>query len=390
MIEIETAPFQTSRRADAIALGLGAIGTLAFLTGLRMDPGRAWLDLLVAAFLFLCLALAGLVFLAIQHLASAGWWCAFRRVPEALMSLIPVAAVPMLAVYLGRRFLYPWTRPEVAAEPAIAAKSAYLNEPFFLARMLLFLGLWSLFAMLLRRASLAQDGTPGLAHHRRQVRLSAVFVVTFAVTFSFASYDWLMSLSPRWASTMFAVYTFAGLFLEGVAGITLAVVLLRERGPLAGIVREGHLRDLGKLLFAFSTFWAYIWVCQYLLIWYGNILEEIPYYHVRTNGPWLPLFVLTPVLNWGVPFVLLLPRAAKRNPALLKAVAAVVLLGRWLDLYVIAAPAVLPGPRLGFLELLIAAGFAGLFFLAFTRSLAGAPLLARNDPFLAESLRHHA
>jgi hypothetical protein len=387
---LDVAPLQTSRRAQAIALGLGIAGAVALLTGLAVNPTRAWLALLVAGFFFVCLALAGVVFVAIQQLASAGWWCAIRRVPEAFMSLLPLAAVPMLLVFLGRQYLYPWTRPEVAAEPVVAAKIGYLNAPFFLVRMLLFLGLWSLFALLLRRSSLAQDREGGLAHHQRQVRLSAIFMVLFAVTFSFASYDWLMSLDPRWASTIFAVYTFAGLFLEGLAGITLAVVLLRERGPLRGIVHEGHLHDLGKLIFAFSTFWCYIWVCQYLLIWYGNLSEEIPYYYARTNGAWLPLFVLTPVLSWGVPFLVLMPRKAKQNPQVLATVCIVVLAARWLDLYVIAAPFVYPAPRLGLLELLITAGLAGVFFLGLTRALASAPLVARNDPFLTESLRHHA
>ena len=387
---LDIAPLQTSRRAQGIALGLGVTGAAALLTGLAMDPTRAWLALLVAGFFFLCLALAGVVFVAIQQLASAGWWSAIRRVPEAFMSLLPLAAVPMLLVFLGRSHLYPWTRPEVGAEPAVAAKSVYLNAPFFLLRMLLFLGLWSLFAALLRRSSLAQDREGGLSHHRRQVKLSAIFMVLFAVTFSFASYDWLMSLDPKWASTIFAVYTFAGLFLEGLAGITLAVVLLRERGPLRGIVHEGHLHDLGKLLFAFATFWCYIWVCQYLLIWYGNLSEEIPYYYARTNGPWLPLFVLTPVLSWGVPFLVLMPRNAKRNPLVLQVVCMVVLAARWLDLYVVAAPFVLPAPKLGLLELLVTVGLGGVFFLGLTRSLASAPLIARNDPFLAESLRHHA
>jgi hypothetical protein len=377
-----------------VALALVMAGAAAVGVGLRSEPSRVWTDLLVTGFYFLALALAGLVFLAIQYLAGAGWWTAVRRIPEALMTLVPLAALPMLAVWLGRRALYPWTRPEVmAAEPAVAAKAAYLNEPFFLIRMVLFLGVWSLFAVLLRRASLAQDtqdGRPALDHHRRMVRLSALFIVVFAVTFSLASFDWLMSLDPLWTSTLFAVYIFAGLFLEGIAAVALIVVRLRREGPLAGIVNGSHLHDLGKFLFAFSIFWAYIWVCQYLLIWYGNISEEIPYYVIRTRGAWLPLFVLTPVLNWLLPFLVLLSRAAKRNPRVLAGAAAVILAGRWLDLYMIVAPAVLPAPRLGPLELLITAGYAGLFFLAGTRILGRAPLLARNDPFLPESLRHHA
>ena len=350
---------------------------------------RIWADLLVNGFYFLSLALAGLVFLAIQYLAGAGWWSAIRRVPEALMTVIPLAAVPMLALYFGRGTLYPWTHPELLHDPVVAGKSAYLNTPFFFARMLLFLAVWSGFAVLLRRASLAQDRDDDLRHHRRMVRASAGFLVVFAVSFSLASFDWLMSLDPRWSSTIFAVYTFAGLLLEGIAAITLCVVLLRGRYPLADVVNESHLHDLGKLLFAFSTFWAYIWVSQYLLIWYTNLAEEIPYYVERTRGGWLLLFLLDPVLNWVVPFIVLLPRAAKRNPVVLKWTAAVVLVGRWLNLYLIVGPEVLDRPRLGLLELLLAAGYAGLFIFLAARALTGAPLIARNDPFLVESLHHH-
>jgi hypothetical protein len=354
-----------------------------------IDSARLWTVLLVDAFFFLSLALAGLVFLAIQYLSSAGWWTALRRVPEALMSLVPVAALPMLLVFLGRRELYPWTRPGALADPLLKAKAAWLNEPFFLVRMVLFLGLWSAFAVLLRRTSLAQDHQEGLTHHRRMVRLSAAFLVTFAITFSLASFDWLMSLDPRWASGLFAIYVFAGLLLAGIAAITLAVLGLRREGPLAEVVHGGHLHDLGKLLFAFSTFWAYIWVCQYLLIWYGNLSEEIPFYVERTRGDWLALFFLAPLLNWLLPFCLLMSRSAKRNPRILALTSAIVLAGSWLNLYVTAAPAVLPGPRLGIIELLITAVYAGLFLFALTRTLAGAPMVARNDPFLGESLRHH-
>ncbi|HEY0409670.1 MAG TPA: hypothetical protein VGE42_05325, partial [Candidatus Dormibacteraeota bacterium] len=197
---LETAPVRT-RTATGVALALVVMGAAAITLGLRFDASRVWVDLLVDGYYFLSLALAGRVFLAIKYLASAGWWTALRRVPEALMSLVPVAALPMLAVWFGRRTLYPWTRPGfMGSEPALAAKAAYLNEPFFLVRMVLFLGVWSVFAVLLRRASLAQDGHHDghgqpvrHAHHRRMVRLSAGFIVVFAVTFSLASFDWLMS-----------------------------------------------------------------------------------------------------------------------------------------------------------------------------------------------------
>jgi len=199
-----------------------------------------------------------------------------------------------------------------------------------------------------------------------------------------------MSLDPHWYSTIFAVYNFAGLLLSGVAAITLGTVLLSRREPLARAVNASHLHDLGKLLFAFSTFWAYIWVSQYLLIWYGNIPEEVTFYAKRTTGGWAPLFFLVPVISWLLPFSILLPRAAKRNPRVLQWTAVLILLGRWLDLYVLVAPPVLPALRMGLLEILITAGYASLFFLLTSRALSRAPLLARNDPYLGEGLHHHS
>ncbi len=221
------------------------------------------------------------------------------------------------------------------------------------------------------------------------MRLSAGFVLVFAVTFSLASFEWLMSLDPHWYSTIFAVYTFAGLLLAGVAAITAGAVLLSRRGPLARALNPSHLHDLGKLLFAFSIFWAYIWVSQFLLIWYGNIPEEAEFYAVRLSGGFRLPFFLVLAMEWAVPFLLLLPRAAKRDRRLLLGVSALVLAGHWLDLYLLVAPPVLARPRLGAGEVVLAAGYGALFLLAAGRALGRAPLLARHDPLLAESLSHH-
>ncbi|MDP9121950.1 MAG: hypothetical protein M3O15_11410, partial [Acidobacteriota bacterium] len=311
---------------------------------------------------------------------------------EAMMSGLPVAGVLLLTVFFGRRALYPWSRPElVRHDPLLAARGGYLNTPFFFARMLLILTIWVLFALYVRRISLAQDrhGAGGHASHRLLGRLSAAFIGVFALSFSLASFDWLMSIDAHWYSTIFAVYCFAGMLLAGLAAITLTVTILHERGALRGIVNESHLHDLGKLLFAFSIFWAYIWLSQYLLIWYANIPDEASYYFLRTGGAWLPAFALVFVLNWIVPFTVLMTRAAKRNPAVLKWISVVLLAGHWLDLYVVVAPPVLARLRLGLPELLITAGYAGLFFYIAARSFVRAPVVAQNDPYLRESLHHH-
>jgi len=299
-----------------------------------------------------------------------------------------VAAGLMLLLYFGRAWLYPASIAVAPANPALAAKALYLRAPFFFARMAVFVATWCAFAWLIRRASIRQDADGSSVHHDRLIRYSAAFVVVFAISFSLASFDWLMSLVPGWTSTMFAVYTFAGVFVQGIAVITLAVVLLVERGYLQGVVNENHLHDLGKLLFAFTTFWAYIWVAQYLLIWYGNMPEEITYYASRTGDRWIALFLLNLGVNWVVPFVVLMTRASKRNPVLLKWVAIVVLAGRWLDVYLAVMPQMRPAPALGALDVLIVGGYLGAFFLVAARALASAPLVPMNDPCFVDSVTH--
>jgi len=244
---------------------------------------------------------------------------------------------------------------------------------------------WILFARAFRRASLLQDRTPGdaLRMHQRLNRIGAAFIVAFALTITLAAYDWLASLDPSWASTMFAVYVFAGTFECGLAAVTLGTVLLARREPLRTAVTEKQLHDLGKLLFAFSIFWAYIWTCQYLLIWYGNIPEEVGHYLTRTNNGWLPLFVANVVINWVIPFLALLSARAKMDPRRLAAVSALLLVGHWLDLYVLIMPSAWREPRFGLPELLLAVAFAALVALLFRFYARRAPLVPLHDPVLA-------
>jgi hypothetical protein len=214
-------------------------------------------------------------------------------------------------------------------------------------------------------------------------RFAAAFAAVFVVSYTVCSYDWIAALEPSWSSTMFGVYLLAGTFLQGLAAITLATVRLSRSGDLAAVVKPDHLHDLGKMLFGFSIFWAYIWLCQYLLIWYANIPDEVTHYWKRTNGWWLSLFALNVILNWAIPFFALLPARPKRNARVLGVVAVVILCGRWLDLYVLIMPESWSAPRLGLFEVVIASGYAALMFLLFVRSLSRAPLVPVNDPILA-------
>jgi len=366
------------------------IGGATALAGLLLAPRYTWANLLVVSYALAGMGLAGAVFIALLYVTGAGWAVVLRRVPEALVAVLPVGLLGIALVLIAQPTLYSWTNSHVPAaeEPMSPFHQAWLEWPFFLVRAVVYTLVWIALTFALVRFSRCQDRDGELAWTRRNVRLSAIFLVVFSVTFSLASFDWIMSLEPAWSSTMFGVYNFAGLFLGGLAVIVLLVVWLRQIGPLRHVVSEAHLHDLGKLLFAFSTFWAYIWFCQYMLIWYVNNPEETSYYVRRLQGAWGPLLVVNVLLNWLVPFGVLLPSAAKRNPQILARVAVLILIGRWLDLYLMIVPACADATPFVGVETGLALGAAGLLGWLVCRALQRAPLVPRNDPYLVESLPH--
>lgn len=366
------------------------VGLLAVALGFFFDPTRIWGNLLINNFYYVSLALAGGFFLSVLYVTNAGWATNLKRIPEAMMSFLPVAFVLMLLLFFGMHSLYHWTHAEaVLHDPLLQHKAPYLNIPFFFIRMVAYFAIWIFFAYLFKKYSRKQDSNPDLKFHRYSIRNSAIFILVFAFTYSLASYDWLMSLEPHWYSTIFAVYTFASLFLHGLAAITLIVVILKDKGIFGKLLTEEHLHDLGKMIFAFSTFWAYIWVSQYLLIWYANIPEETVYYKIRTDPNWIWLFILNLTLNWVIPFLILMPRAAKRSSMVLRRVCITLLIGYWLDIFLLVAPNVMKNRSIGIFELLIALGYAGLFVFVISKALEKAPLIPRNDPYLQESIHLH-
>src|SRR5258708_2999372 len=371
-----------------VLLGMGAV-----IYGLQSAPQRTWPNLLLDGFYITSLALSALFFLATQRLTGARWSASLRRIPEAFMLALPVSSVLMLAVFFGRRTLFSWTHAGAFDHAStLAGRVQYLKTPGVFGRMIVILGLWTLFALLFRRTSLEQDRKPemSLALHARLTRFAVLFVLLFALTFTLGAYDWLLSLDPQWVSTMFAVYVFAGTFVQGLAAVTLTAVLLKERGPLRDVISEPQLHDLGKMLFAFSTFWAYIWVCQYLLIWYGNLPEEVSHYLKRTSGPWLWLFALNFIINWIIPFLTLLRIPAKCDPRVLRFVCLLLLACHWPDLYMLIMPETGAAPKFGFPEVAMASGYAALMYLIFMRSLRTAPIVPLHDPILAYERLHPA
>ncbi len=363
------------------------LGLLCMALGFVQSPARTWANLLLTGFFLLGIGLAGLYFVAIHYAANAGWATAFRRIPEAMMDLVPVGSV-MVAVALvgGGRGLYPW----MAADQHFAGfKGVWLSPGFYFLRTAIYIAVFCLFALAIRRNSLRQDETGDPALTGRNRAWSAAFLLTGSVALTLASVDWLKVLEPHWFSTMWGVYQFSGLFVAGLAALLLVACRLdtREEVRLSG----SHLHDLSKLLFAMATFWMYIWFSQAMLIWYANVSEEVVHYTDRLRLGWGPLMVALVVLKWVVPFFGLVSRRAKSNASLVARISAVVLVAHWLDLMIqIHPPVTGEAPSFGWAEtgsLLIS---LSAVLVIVDRRLQRHSLTPVRDPFLAESLHYHS
>ncbi len=381
-----------ARRVPALEY-LAVAGIAILLLGTFLAPQRAWSNVLMASYGLVCLGIGGTFFVALQYVCGARWSIVFRRVPEAMTFALPVGAVGLAAVLLARPSLYSWYGGHLHAGAGyMGFKAAWLSQPAFLARSALYLLTWLAFSTLIVRCSRRQDSSGSMALTRRNVALSAAFIVVFAVTFWLASYDWIMSLEPDWYSTMFGVYAFAGLVSSSLAAITILVVWLRGRGSLPRRVSADQLHDLGSLMVAFTTFWAYIWFSQFMLIWYANLPEETVYFARRLHGGWWPLFLANLAANWVVPFLILLPSSSKRSPRTLLIASIAILVGRVVDIHMmIAPPSIAGGPFFGIWELGALLATFGLFGASFMRALRQAAPVPLRDPYLPDSPgREHA
>ena len=366
---------------SAIQLLVG-VCVAALVVVLVLDPKRGFGNLLLWGNYFVGLGLAGMFFVAIHDLAGAGWATVFRRVPLAFTALLPLgAALILVAFVLGGRSIYPW----MAGEHLEGFKALWLSTPFAQARAVVYIALWLLFARVFRGSNATSvDGV------RRDARIGAMFIVVFGLTVWLSSVDWIMSLEPLWYSTMFGVYRFAGLFAAGLSAITIAVVVLRKRGALGDAINEHHLHDLGKLLFAFSTFWMYIWFSQYMLIWYSNISEEATWFVPRTARGWGEVMALLLLVHWVIPFGVMLSARAKASEKVLVRIAGMVLFAHWLDLFVQIFGSLSPEvPPIGLWE--IAAMFAAtvIAIAVVAARLSSERLLPEKHPLFGESVHHH-
>ncbi len=369
---------------------LAAVGAAASLILLFTGTGaeRFFRSYLVNFAYFLSLSLGALFFVLIQHVTGAKWSIVVRRVAEVLSANIGLLAILFIPMILGMGYTYhEWLTPDAAEDPAIASKLGFLNRNFFIVRWVVYLGIWYLLTSWFYRGSVRQDETGDILLTLRMKRLSAPSLVLFALTVTFASFDLLMSINPRWYSTIFGVYYFSGGAVGAFALITAALIFLQRCGRLGMSVTTEHLHDMGKLIFAFIVFWAYIGFSQYMLIWYGNIPEETEWFLHRQTGSWTPVSWFILFGHFALPFLGLISRIPKRAKGALAVGAAWVLFVHWVDIYWIAMPEWYPnGVAFHLLDATLFAAMAGLFIAAAGRRLGKASLVPEKDPRLADSL----
>jgi len=358
---------------------------------------RLYANLWINNMFFVGLGVIGIFFFALQYAASAFWSTGMLRVAMAIGNWIPFAFVLIIGVFfLAQHDLFHWTHEYLydknspKYDAIIDGKRAYLNLPFFIGRMIVFMGGWYLFFLYMRKNALAEDLNGGVKYWKNIRSSAAWFLIFFAVSSSMSAWDWILSIDTHWFSTMFGWYVFASWWVSGLAFITFIVIILKEQGYLS-IVTSNHLHDMGKFIFGFSIFWTYLWFSQFLLIYYANIPEETVYFIQRlTTDQYRPVFYINLLINFVFPFMALMTRDSKRQMSILKIVCVVVMLGHWLDFYLMITPGVMKyDGGFGFMEIGSAMIFLAAFVWVVLSNLAKYPLIAKNHPTLEESLHHH-
>jgi hypothetical protein len=360
---------------------LGAVFLLVLLAMIFLDRRSFFQAYLLGWTFWTGITVGSLALLMLQHMTGGGWGLVIRRVLEAATRMLPIMALLFIPVILGAHSIYhEWLDKEELAEHAgIQFKTPYLNLPFFVVRAIVYFGVWLALAYFLNRWSLAQDRTADVRYTKNMRVLSGPGMVALIFTVTFASVDWYMSLEPEWFSTIYGFIFVASWSLSALAFVIAVMATLSNQEPLERVVAPLHFHDLGKLLLALVMLWAYFAFSQYLIVWSGNLPEEIVYYLGRTRGVWGAIVITIVLLHFAAPFLFLLSRELKRNPRRLVMVALLIILMRMVDLLWVLVPAFGEHHRV-WLDVIALVGFGGLWLGLFAWQLAKRPLVPMNDP----------
>lgn len=381
--------FVITKKFRNLTFGMMGIGVVSLLVLFITDPQRAWANYLLNNYYFLSLAIGAAFFGAIQYITQSGWSAAFKRVPEAMAAYIPVAGILFLILFFGMQSLYHWSHEEaIQTDELLKHKSPYLNIPFFFARVVVFFAAWTILTKVLRKFSLREDEAGGMESFTKSEMYSKILIFVVALTFSLFAVDALMSLEPHWFSTLFAGKSFIAAFLHSTSIIALIVVILHRYGYYQ-LLNQSHLHDFTRYIFMTSIVWGYFNFAEFMIIWYGNIPEETAWFVHRWEGVYKVLFFANIVINWFIPFIVLMPRKTSRSKLFMVPVILLLIVGQYAELYYIIWPGTVHDPKFGLAEIGAFIGFTGLFSFVVATWLAKANLIPKNHPYLEESLHHH-
>ncbi len=369
-------------RIQRNALIAAIIGILGCVAGAILEPGRFFASYLFAYVFWTSISLGFLGITMLHHMTSGRWSFLIQRISEAGMRVLPVQGLLFIPLLFGLGYLYPWVMH--AREEAMVVRAAYLNVPFFVIRTVVYFAIWITMALLLSRWSRRQDGSADPRLTRSLRLLSAPGLVIYAITATFAAVDWTMSLQPEWFSTIYGMLAVTGQVLAALAVAAIVLRVLAASGPLADVVAPRPLNDLGNMVLAFVILWAYMSFSQFLIIWAGNLPDEIPWYLRRLSAGWRTVGLVLIVFHFGVPFFLLLSRRSKRSLQVLASIAAGLLAMRVVDVYWIVMPGAVPaGSSVNWTDLAAFLALGGLWAASFIRQIKEAPVLPLHDPRFA-------
>lgn len=367
------------KRLQQRALIVGVVFTALLLVGVVLNRPQFFYSYLVAFAFWIGFPLGCLALLMLQHQTGGGWGFVIRRPLEAATRTLPLFLILFIPIILGLRTLYPWTHQEVINE--LGDKTKFLNVPFFIGRSLLYFAIWLSLAFFLNRWSREHDRTADRNFLKKMRMLSGPGIVLFVITVTFASIDWVMSLDPHWSSTMFGFIFVAAWSVTGLAFAIAITALLAPYYPMNQIAGPRYFHDLGKLMLALIMLWAYFAFSQFLIIWSGNLPEEISYYLPRTRGAWGAIVFAVLLLHFALPFFSLLSRPLKQNANKLVYVALLILVTRWVDFIWLITPNFTKGAfHISWMDLVAPIGIGGLWFATYFWQLGRLPLVAINDP----------
>jgi hypothetical protein len=389
----EYAAPESVERLQTRAFGVGGVALLLAIFGATRSPGAFYQSYLMSFLLVLGLTLGSLGLMMLQHLTSGHWGIIIRRPLESATRTLPLIAIFFLPIALfGMKYLYAaWLDPEaLQKEPLSHFQQGYLTARWFLIRAVIYFAVWLALMFIFNIWSKQQDTNQGDRALRRRLKmLAGPGIILYVFAMSFAAIDWVMSISPHWASTIYGFIFVGGQLISSMSFMIAVVVLLARTEPFAGILQPRHLHDLGKLLLAFVMLWAYFDFSQLLIIWSGNLPEEISFYRTRLYGEWGFIAVVVLIFHFLVPFLLLLSQDLKRNAKVLPKVAMWLILMRLVDLFWMTRPEFTSSAVPTWLDIVLPIGLGGLWLGFFAFNLKQCPLLPLGDPKLEEAIEHH-